>query len=59
MDGKPNFGVMPMKEYYTFPKAPGLEFHHQIQFSVLSSILVGEGVLLLCRDAVDVFYNPN
>ena len=31
---------MPMKEYYTFPKDPGLKPHHQIEFSVISRALV-------------------
>ena len=33
-------GVMPMKENSTFLKAPGLESHHQMQFSVIYMTLV-------------------
>ena len=51
-------GVMVMKEYSTFVKTPGLGLHHQIQFNVLTQTLEG-GVLLLCRDAVCVFYCPS
>ena len=35
-----DLGAMTMKEYPTFPKAPGLEPHHQIVF-VISSRLDG------------------
>ena len=30
-----NLRVMTMKGYFTFPKAPGLEPHHQMQFSII------------------------
>ena len=30
-----DLGVMGMKEYATFSKAPGLEPHHQLQLSVI------------------------
>ena len=33
---------MTMKGYLTFPKAPGVEPHHQMQFSVISMTLIGE-----------------
>ena len=33
-----------MKGYSIFPKAPGLESHHQIQFSVISRTLVMKGL---------------
>ena len=36
-------------------KIPRLVPHYRMQFSVISKIIV----LLLCRDAVDVFYNPS
>ena len=38
------------------PKAPGLESHHQMQFSVISLTLVGGWVLIICKDTVGVFY---
>ena len=47
--------VMAMKEYSTFPKAPGLEPHYQMKFSVLPRTLIGWEVLPLCRDAVGLF----
>ena len=52
--------AMAIKEYSAFPKASALlELHHQIQFSVISRILVGGGgILLLCRDAVSVLTAP-
>ena len=31
-----DLGVMLMKEYFTFLKVPGLEFHNQMHFSVIS-----------------------
>ena len=48
---------MAIKEYSTFSKAPGLEPHHQMQFSVTFRILVAGTVLPLCRDADGVFYD--
>ena len=36
---------MAMKEYTTFPRAPGLESHYQMQFSVISRTVVEGGVL--------------
>ena len=45
-----------MKGYSILPKAPGWEPHNPI-FCSLSSILAGEGFLILCRDAVGVFYS--
>ena len=45
-------GIMMMKEYFTFPKAPGLKLPHQL-FSVIFSILVGNmGGLTICWEAV-------
>ena len=38
-----------MKGYFTFSKASGLEPHHQMQFSVISRILVGESLTPLQR----------
>ena len=35
-----NLGVITMKEYTTFPKASGLELHHQMQLSVIPRTLV-------------------
>ena len=46
-----DIGVMPMKGYSTFPKDPGREPHHQIQFSITERIL--------CKHAVSVFYSPS
>ena len=43
-----------MKEYSAFPKAPGLEPYHQMQFNVY---LVCLEFLTLCRDTVGVLYN--
>ena len=31
---------MAMKEYFTFPKAPGLKLHHLIQFTVILRKLI-------------------
>ena len=49
-----------MKRFSTFLKAPGQKLHHQMQLSVISRTLVGwVGVVFpLCRDTVNVFYNP-
>ena len=47
-----------MKVYSTSPKAPELEPHHQIQFSVILKKLI-ERVLPLLRDAVSIFYSPS
>ena len=54
-----DLGVIKMKKYSTFPKAPVLELHHQMQFSAISRTLVREWVLLICRDTVGVFNSPN
>ena len=32
---KVDLGVMAMKGYFTFSKAPGLKPHHQMQFSAI------------------------
>ena len=37
-----DLGVMAMKIYSTFPKAPGVELQHQMLFSIMSRALVGE-----------------
>ena len=34
-------GIKLLKEYFTFLKAPVLEPHHQMQFSIIVRILVG------------------
>ena len=53
-----DLGAMAMKVYFPFPKPPVLlEPHHQIILCYIRTI-VGE-LLLHCRDAVGVFYNPN
>ena len=49
---------MAMKEYSTFPKASGVEPHHQVQFSVICKTLIDGGVLPLCKDAVGGFAVP-
>ena len=46
-----------MKRYFPFPKAPGLDPHHQL-FNVISRTFIGE-VLPFGRDAVGVFYCPS
>ena len=51
-----DLGVIAMKEYNTFYKAPELESRHQIQFIGISSILVG-GILPPCGQTVGVFYS--
>ena len=43
---KVDLGVMATKRYSTFPKAPGLEPRHQMQFSVVSKTLIEREVLL-------------
>ena len=53
-----DLGVIVMKGYSAFPKASWLEPCYLMQPSVISKILVGKGILLLCRDAVGVFYCP-
>ena len=45
--------VMAMKLLANFPKAPGLESHYQMQFSVISRKLVGGGGLTTCRSEID------
>ena len=37
--GSVNQGVMAMKWYFTFPKAPGPKPHHQMQSGIISSTL--------------------
>ena len=50
---------MAMKGCSTFPKSPALLKPHPIRlFSVIYRTLDG-GVLLLCREAVSVFYSPS
>ena len=54
-----DLGTMAMKWCFTFPKAPALmEPNHQIV--LYGTLVVGwvVVVLLLCRDAVGVFYSP-
>ena len=47
-----------MKGYTAFPEAPALlEPHHQIVLGHIMTLVEG-GVLLLCREAVGVFYSP-
>ena len=52
-----DLGVMAVKGYSTFPKAPGLESHHQMKFSVRFRTLVKwGGGLALWGDARYVPY---
>ena len=51
-------GVMTMNRYSSFLKAPGLKFHHQMEFTDMPMTLIGK-VLHLCKSAVSVFYNPS
>ena len=52
-------GVMAMKGYFTFPKAPALlEPHHQIVQCHIQDTRWG-GVFPLCKEAVSVFYSPS
>ena len=37
---------MAIKRYFTFPKAPGLQPHPQMQFSIISRTLIGVGSFL-------------
>ena len=46
--------VVAMKEYFIFPKTPGLNPHHQMQFNFISKTFVGGRVLLHCRNAICV-----
>ena len=39
------------------PQNSLLELDHQMQFSVISRTLV-RGILLLCKDAIGIFYSP-
>ena len=57
--GQSELGVIAMKEYSTFPKAPGLELDHQIQFSVISRTLVGGKGTFPFTEMASVFYSPN
>ena len=53
-----DLGAMAIKWYSSFPKAPVLlEPHQQIIKCHIQN--TREGVLPLCRDAVNVFYNSN
>ena len=52
-----NLGVIAMKEYSIFPRAPELEPHHQMFKCHIQNTGIG-GVLPLSRDAVGVFYSP-
>ena len=54
-----DLGVMAMKGYSIFSKAPELEPKHQTHFSVIPRSLVKGGVLPLSRDAVGVLYSPS
>ena len=50
-----NLGIMAVKKYFKFPRASGVEPHHQIQISVIPGhtlVCVGESNIF------GVFYNP-
>ena len=49
-------GVMAIKGYSTFPKARGLEPHHQTVTCKRTLIV---GVLPLCRDTHSIFHSPS
>ena len=51
-----NLGVMTIKGYFSFPKAPRHEPHHQMKFRIRTCCW--GRVLPLCRDAIGVFYRP-
>ena len=51
-----DLGVMSIKGYFTFPKAPGRKPHNQVHFSIIYRSFVGVGVLPLYSDAVGIFY---
>ena len=58
IDSRVNVEVMAMQGYTTFLKSPALlEPHHQI-VSCHKQDTRWEGVLPLCRDAANEFYNP-
>ena len=45
-----DLGVMEMKSYFTLLRAPEVESHHQIQFSVIPRTPLLGGVLPFCRE---------
>ena len=51
--------AMAMKGYSGFPKVPALLEHHHPIFSSHIRNTRWREVLILCRDAVGVFYSPN
>ena len=55
---KVDIGVIAIKKYFIFLKAPGLDPHHRIQFSVIPGHLFGLRVLPLWKGAVGIFYGP-
>ena len=58
--GKNRPGAMAEKGYSAFPKAPTLmEPHHQNVLVSYTGHSLREEALLLCRDAVGVFYIPS
>ena len=57
LQAKVDLGVMAMKRYSTFPKAPALlKAHYQMLFNVISRTLVRGRVLLLSKDAIDLVW---
>ena len=50
-------GAMAMKMYPTFPRAPGLERHHQIVLCHIKDTRWKWSVLTLCRNALGLFYS--
>ena len=57
--GQSGLGSNGNERVFHIPQISRTEAHHyQIQFSVISRTLLGEGVLLFCTDAVSVFSSP-
>ena len=53
-------GVIVIKGYAKFSKAPGHEPRHRMQFIVTTRTLVGRwSVLPLCGGGVGIFYSPS
>ena len=54
-----DLGAMAMYGYSIFPKTPKHEPHYQMQFTVISQIVVGDGVLPFYGDVVGELKSPN
>ena len=53
-----DLGVMAIKGVLCIPQSSSITGTAPLLFTVISRILIGVGVLPLCRDAVSVFYSP-